>query len=105
MSFFRTDLEPTVIRTENEILGAVRRLVPDAELKRIGPMGLPTPSWSCWIATQTDKDRDRIKDDAAFLAKLYDLAASSGFAPSTFVVQSQETVDRDYKGSWFYAMR
>jgi hypothetical protein len=105
MSFFRNDLEPQVLRAEAKILDAVRRMVPSAELKRVGPMGLPAPSWSCWITTQTDVDRDRIKKDSALLAELFELAAKAGFAPDTFVVQSQETVDREYKGSWFYAMR
>jgi hypothetical protein len=105
MSFFKADLEPQVLRAEARILDAVRRIAPDAELKRVGPMGLPAPSWSCWITTQTDADRDLIRKDSALLAELFELATKEGFAPDTFVIQSQETVNREFTGSWFYAMR
>lgn len=102
--FFRTDLEPSVIRAEVEILNIARSIVPNAELRRIGPTGDTDPSWSCWIITATDEERDRIRGDDAIMASLSRVAAAE-FAPDSLTVQSCETVDRDYKGSWLYAMR
>jgi hypothetical protein len=32
-------------------------------------------------------------------------AAKAGFPPGSFTYESEETVARDYEGSWFYAMR
>ena len=103
--FFRTDLESSVTSTETEILKIARAVVPNAELKRIGPMGAANPSWSCWIITATNFERDRIKDDSEIIAKLWKAASDAGFPPDSFTVQSHESVKRDYKGSWFYAMR
>jgi hypothetical protein len=102
---FRTDLEPVVIRAEAEILKIVHAVVPDATLRRIGPMDITGPEWSCWIVTSTDRERERVAGDSALLERLHKAAADAGFAPRGFAVQSQETVDREYEGSWFYAMR
>jgi hypothetical protein len=103
---FRTDLEPSVTRVEAEILKAIHAIVPTAELKRIGPLGTDvSSSWSCWIVTATDVERDRIKNDIALMARLWKVSSDAGYAPDSFMIQSNETVERDYKGSWFYAMR
>ena len=103
---FRVDLEPAVSRVEAEILKALHGIVPTAELKRIGPLGTDDrSSWSCWIVTATDNERDFIKNDSALMTKLWKVSSDAGFAPDSFTVQSNETVVRDYKGNWFYAMR
>ncbi len=95
-----------MIRVEAEILKIVHALVPEAELKRIGPLGTDEKStWSCWIITATDEERDCIKNDSELIARLWKVSSDAGFAPDGFMVQSQETVQRDYKGNWFYAMR
>jgi len=99
------DLEPAVLRAEAAILEIVRELVPNARLSRIGPTDFGVPSWSCWVITPTDRERNRIQGDKGPLARLDLAAAKAGFAPAVFVVESEETVDRDYQGSWFYAMR
>jgi hypothetical protein len=103
---FRDDLEPIVERVEAEILALVRAVVPNAMLKRIGPLNFKKgASWSCWIVTPTNSERDRIAHDESLLRSHGVAASNAGFAPDTFIVQSQETVVRDYEGSWFYAMR
>lgn len=103
---FRTDLEPAVVRAEAEILRIVQAIVPKVELKRIGPLGTDDKSsWSCWIVTATDIERDVIKNDSALIAKLWKASSDAGFAPDSFTVQSHETVKRDYRDNWFYAMR
>ena len=102
---FRKDLEPVVEISEAAILEVVRERLPNARLERIGPLDFGTPNWSCWIVTTTDEERDTLIRDAAYMAGLKAAAEKAGFAPDSFTVQSQETVDRDYGGSWFYAMR
>jgi hypothetical protein len=102
---FRTDLEPIVVRAETAILDIVQQVVPTARLQRIGPIDIDGPSWSCWVVTDTDNERDALAGDSALRTTLNEAAARAGFAPDGFTFQSQETVDRDYEGSWFYAMR
>jgi hypothetical protein len=103
---FRKDLEPAVKRVEAAILALVRELVPSGSLDRIGPIEFGgVASWSCWIVTPTDWEREGVTKDATLMNNLYATATGAGFAPDSITVQSQETVDRDYEGSWFYAMR
>ena len=102
---FRADVEPVVIEAEKAILALVKETVPAAGLRRIGPVGITAPSWSCWIVTPTDTERDKLASDAVLLEELRCAGAKAGFAPDSFTIQSQETVERDFEGSWFYAMR
>lgn len=66
-------------------------------------------SLSVWLCTETDRERDAI--DLTESSKLVGAAlAQVGLDQNdldavTVVAQSQETVDRDYDGSWFYALR
>jgi hypothetical protein len=101
---FRSDLEPEVKRTEALILQVIRDVVPSARLERIGPIDFDPPEWSCWVVTATDAERDKLAADAELKERL-DLVAKAGFPPDSFTFQSEETVARDYEGSWFYAMR
>lgn len=101
---FRSDLEPEVKRTDALILQVIREVVPSARLERIGPIGFDPPEWSCWVVTSTDAERDRLTADAELNKRLASVART-GFPPDSFTFQSEETVRRDYEGSWFYAMR
>jgi len=107
---FHEDLEPLVRHAEAEILRVAGQKVPGVRLDRIGPLDIGgarsgDPSWSCWIITSTDAEKEMLANDAALLPLLLKVAAEIGFAPDSITFQSQETVDRDFEGSWFYAMR
>ncbi len=101
---FRTDLEPRVKQTEALILRIVRRTVPNAYSKRIGPIDFGQQAWSCWIITATDHERDMLIADYALMEQLIE-AGKAVLLPDSFTFQSEQTVSRDYEGSWFYAMR
>ena len=101
---FRSHLEPEVERTEALILEVIRGVVPTARLERSGPIDFEPPEWSCWVVTSTDAERDRLAGDAELNKRLASVA-KAGFPPDSFTFQSEETVSRDYEGSWFYAMR
>ena len=63
-----------------------------------------------WLVTGTDAERDALGTSDPFLPEVTSAILSRGFpvehgaVEGTFA-QSQETVDRDYEGSWFYALR
>jgi hypothetical protein len=101
----RPDLVPTVERAEAEIL----RIVPNANLDRAGPLDFGQGAyWVCTIKTKTDDERDRIvklAQEKEFFLRLRNAAIDAGFTPRAFGVESQETVDRDYKGSWGLALK
>lgn len=69
------------------------------------PMGPP----SFCIETPTDQQRDRILHDPNLYRKFSDAARDAGFPPDVtprihFRVESRETLDREYGGSWWQAM-
>jgi hypothetical protein len=105
----RPDLVLAVERAEAEILRIVRTIVPNASLDRAGPLDFGKGAyWVCTIKTKTDEERDRIvklAQEEEFFLRLRNAAIDAGFAPRAFGVESQETVDRDYKGSWGLALK
>jgi hypothetical protein len=67
------------------------------------------PHVAVWLCTATDAERDALKADTAS-SRVRPVLLSVGFTKADLeslvtVTQSQETVDREYLGSWFYAMR
>ena len=63
---------------------------------------------SVWLGTSTDSERDELLDVPDLLGLIHDAIQLSGLDGSLVTgatAQSQETVDRDYAGSWFYALR
>lgn len=63
-----------------------------------------------WLATTTDAQRDALPSKEPLLSAVREAVAEVGYPVAELdnihsTVQSQETVDRDYKGSWFYALR
>ena len=63
---------------------------------------------SVWLGTSTDSERDELLDVPDLLGLVHDVLQPSGFELSLITeatAQSQETVDRDFEGKWFYALR
>ena len=63
-----------------------------------------------WLVTATDVERDALASVDPCLPEVTSAILSSGFPVEHAtidgtVAQSQETVDREYEGSWFYALR
>jgi hypothetical protein len=63
-----------------------------------------------WLVTVSDAERDLLGEELPFLEEIREVLTAAGLPPGDAVLegttaQSQETVDRDYGGSWFYALR
>jgi hypothetical protein len=66
--------------------------------------------FAVWLGTATDAEASQLRTLPTIHARVHDLLLAHGFEERDLdglmvVVQSQETVDRDYDGSWFYALR
>jgi len=65
---------------------------------------------SVWLGTETDDERDRLarrpnlERDVGNVLTEHGLSDAGGVYRG-LVVQSEETVKREYRGSWFYALR
>jgi hypothetical protein len=66
----------------------------------------PFGFWA-WLGTETDAQRDALASDPTTEQRVCDLASGHGVGPlyKGFTVESQQTVDREYEGSWFYRLR
>ena len=87
----------------SEMQEALSLTYPDAEIDRFGPMELDW-GWGIWIRTRTDDDRERLNSDDGMLGQLHAIGSRDNQF-NGITVQSQETVDRSYEGSWYLAMR
>jgi hypothetical protein len=62
-----------------------------------------------WLGTTTDAERDALAGiQSQVLTEVRHIAGRHGFSADQVggvVVQSEETVAREYEGSWFYALR
>jgi hypothetical protein len=60
-----------------------------------------------WLGSATDVERDQLQADASVTERIRAQSAniSIGALYEGRTVESQETVDRDYQGSWFYRLR
>jgi hypothetical protein len=65
---------------------------------------------SVWLGTETDAQRDKLATRPQLRESVFEVLAEVEMSESEYVyrgvvVQSEETVQRDYEGSWFYALR
>jgi hypothetical protein len=65
---------------------------------------------SVWLGTQTDAQRDALAPHDGLEKRVGEMLETCGIAETDagfegVAVQSQETVDRECEGSWFYALR
>lgn len=66
--------------------------------------------FSVWLGTKTDAERDLLGTTNPLHREVRNVLAEVGFTDEQLrelltTAQSQQTVDRDYAGSWFYALR
>ncbi|GAB3173691.1 hypothetical protein GCM10027059_45170 [Myceligenerans halotolerans] len=66
--------------------------------------------FSVWLGTSTDAEADRLRSQSGVVVRVAEVLRRVGFRDAELaglgvVVQSQETVERDCAGNWFYALR
>jgi hypothetical protein len=104
-------LWPIIRRARREIGKIACERVPHAKVfSSQGPTAVNPGYLGFCIRVRTDKERDFLCEDPE-IPKLFSAALAKAGYPTTtnpvvhFSIQSQETVDRDYGGSWDEAGR
>jgi len=87
---------------EAEFSRAVRHLIPSANVFIMGGLNSYPVTW---VTTATDPERDQLQQREGLREQFCTALRQSGYPASDlpfvqFVFESQETVDRDFKGSW-----
>jgi hypothetical protein len=96
-------LRLAVRRARHEIEGISRHYCPTAQVS--SRRGATPSHLSFRIAVGTDKERDRMRGEPNLYQQLCSALVRVGYPPEAvsavhFRIESQETVDRDYGGSW-----
>lgn len=113
-------LDPAQRDAAGHVVWQALRKLEGPILERLGPHGIigvyPVVGFvhpfeiHLWLATATDAARDALPSPDPFLDEVRAVVAASRFPHEHAtiigtVAQSQETVDREYEGSWWYARR
>lgn len=99
------ELAHAFIASRANVLTEARKFYPAAEIDAVGPLcASDLDPWGCWIKVDTDERRDSLLADEVLLQSLHEAARTGGW-PAVIAIESQETVDRDYEGRWFYRLR
>ena len=99
-------LWPSIRRARREIREVARQRIPKAEVfTHEGATALNPGHLAFCITTATDKERDLLCEDPEIYQQFRNALLRAGYPQDTvpvvhFGIESQETVDRDYGGSW-----
>lgn len=99
-------LWPAIRRARREIRDIARQRIPKAEVfSHVGATAMNPGHVAFCITTATDKERDLLCQDPEVYQQFRNALLRAGYPQDTvpvvhFSIESQETVDRDYGGSW-----
>ena len=99
-------LLPAIRRARRKVERAACRRVPNAEVSSSqGATSINPAHLAFCIRTSTDKERDLLRQDSTIYEEFRTALVKSGYPPDAisrvhFGIESQETVDRDFGGSW-----
>lgn len=103
-------LEPIIKTALARIVALARAECASADGFHIGAVEISPACLAVWVTTKTDRERDRLKGSAALLASFRQALAQAGYPAEAiphvgFAFESQETVDRDWRGSWWSCIK
>jgi hypothetical protein len=103
-------LEVAIWRAKRRVRSLVRRRYRCCEVSSIGAVDIHPRHLAFWVKTDTDAQRDALQADPDLQRRLREVLREVRYPAAAidevgFAFESQETVDRDYEGSWYYAMK
>ncbi len=103
-------LEPIIKTALARITALARAECASAGAFHFGAVEISPNCLAVWVTTKTDKERNRLKGSAALLASFRQALLEAGYPAAAvphvgFAFESQETVDRDWKGSWWACIK
>jgi len=110
MNVAACELDPIVEVARREIENHVRALASDAAVLFVGAYDIDPIHLAFWTIVKTDEQKDGLKADASLVATFRRLIHDAGYPSHSipyvgFAFESRETVDRDWSGNLWYAMK
>ena len=105
-----TGLAALIQAVERRAEEICRRHGPVQRVFSFGATDLDPRHLAVWIVTSRDRDRDRLRADRALEAELRGALRDLGYPEAAipevgFAFESQQTVNRDYGGNWWHAVK
>jgi hypothetical protein len=104
-------LSPKILLAKRRIRQlALARGIHPKWISIIGAIDVDPKHLAFWVATDKDWERDQLLDDLSFRPDCLQALLQCGYPEEAvqFVgvaVESQQTVDRDFLGRWYWAMK
>jgi hypothetical protein len=110
MNVAACELDPIVEAARRQIEHHVSALAPKAPVHFVGAYDLDPIHLAFWTIVETDEQKDGLKADETLIATFRRLLLDAGYPSHSvpyvrFAFESRETVDRDWAGSLWHAMK
>lgn len=103
-------LSPIIAASGEQMVALARTRVASAGIFHFGAVDIHPKHLAYWITTTTDAERDQLAADSAMQDEFRRILLREGYPADAvlevgFAFQSEETVQRDFGGDWFYAVK
>lgn len=100
----------TIYRAKKKIKKLVREVCAHSNLFSFGATEIDPKYFGIWITTKTDSERDNLRTKPELIDKFRTALLEAGYPREAvpevgFQFESQETVNRDFGGSWYLATK
>jgi hypothetical protein len=100
----------SIWRAKREIRRIAGQYCRRAKVFSFGAIRVNPRHLAIWITTQTDEERDSMRASHDLVPQFRRVLLAVGYPPSAvaevgFEFESQQTVDRDYDGNWWYRVK
>jgi hypothetical protein len=93
-------------RSRDALLAEAMRHCPEAKVINFGPdLDQRSGSWTAIVKVNSDDSKRGFLGNDVLMRRLSNAASAGGFAPEEIAIESEETVQRDYKGNWFFRLK
>jgi hypothetical protein len=104
------NLYPTIIRSRRAMRRVLRNHGYGFRVHTFGATSIDPRHLCVCIDVNSDQQRERLREDHALMDQLRQALLMSGYPAESvplvsFSIESQETVDRDFRGNWFHARK
>lgn len=106
----QTDLKRVIRRAERDVLLRAQNQFGCCKVFSFGAVEIDPKNLAVWITTDTDTQRDELLSNGALIDEFRLVFRAVGYPEHAirhicFVFESQQTVDRDFNGNWWHAVK
>jgi hypothetical protein len=106
----QADLKRVISRAEREALSLAQKQFGCCKVFSFGAVDIDPKNLAVWTTTDTDAQRDELLSSGALINQFRVVFRAAGYPESAvldirFEFESQQTVDRDFNGNWWHAVK